>query len=71
MATTPSQKSEAGFIRLRDLTKRIPVSKSTIWLWVQEEKFPAPIKLSERVTAWSVAAVEQWEREKQKPGKAA
>jgi predicted DNA-binding transcriptional regulator AlpA len=54
----------SGFIRLRDLVKRVPVSKSTIWLWVQERKFPAPVKLGARVTAWPVAAVERWEAEK-------
>jgi prophage regulatory protein len=67
LTTTPSAQSGAGFIRLRDLTKRIPVSKSTIWLWVQERKFPAPVKLSERVTAWSVASIEHWEAERQPP----
>lgn len=71
MSNPPSNKADAGFIRLRDLTKRIPVSKSTIWLWVQEQKFPAPVKLSERVTAWSVASVEKWEAEKRQPAKAA
>jgi prophage regulatory protein len=71
VTSIPSQKSDAGFIRLRDLTKRIPVSKSTIWLWVQERKFPAPVKLSERVTAWSVASVETWEAEKRQSAKVA
>lgn len=59
-------RSEVCFLRLRDVTKRIPVSKSTIWLWVQEKKFPAPVKLSERVTAWPLASIEQWEAEKQR-----
>jgi len=71
LKTNPSISPEAGFIRIRDLTKRIPVSKSTIWLWVQERKFPAPVKLSERVTAWPVAAVEKWEAEKRQAAKAA
>lgn len=53
-----------GFIRLQDVLKRIPVGKSTIWNWVQEGKFPPPVKLSDRVTAWPVAAIEQWEAEK-------
>jgi len=53
------------------LTKRIPVSKSTIWLWTHQGKFPAPVKLSERVTAWSVEAVEKWEAEKRQPSKEA
>lgn len=57
-----------GFIRLRDLTLRIPVAKSTIWGWVQKGTFPAPVKLSQGVTAWSVAAIERWEAEKNQSG---
>jgi len=71
LLTINSPRSEPGFIRLRELTKRIPVSKSTIWLWTQQGKFPAPIKLSERVTAWSVASIEKWEAEKHQSPKAA
>jgi prophage regulatory protein len=52
------------------VTKRIPVGKSTIWLWVQQQKFPAPVKLSERVTAWSVSSIERWEAEKRQSTKA-
>ena len=60
ISTRPAQ----GFVRLPDILKRIPVGKSTIWKWVQEGRFPAPVKLSDGVTAWSVTAVEQWEAEK-------
>jgi predicted DNA-binding transcriptional regulator AlpA len=60
---TPSN-SQPGFIRLRDLVKRVPVAKSTVWKWVEDGKFPPPIKLSEGVTAWPIAAVEQWEAER-------
>lgn len=38
----------------------IPVSPATIWRWVREDKFPAPIRLSGRVTAWEVAKVDAW-----------
>lgn len=62
--------TDVSFLRLREVTKRIPVSKSTIWLWVQEKKFPAPVKLSERVTAWPIASIEAWEAEKRQPTKA-
>ena len=60
--------STGGFIRLRALTTRIPVSNSTIWQWVQDGKFPAPVKLSQGVTAWPVAAIDRWEAEKQQSG---
>ena len=32
----------------------IPVSKSTWWLGVKNFRFPQPIKLSKRCTAWRV-----------------
>jgi prophage regulatory protein len=67
----PPNAGSAGYLRLKDLVKRVPVAKSTIWLWVSGGKFPAPVKLSERVTAWPVSAVEQWESEKSQTAKAA
>lgn len=36
----------------------LPVSPSTIWRWVREDKFPKPFKLSESVTVWDAAVVE-------------
>ena len=59
--------SAQGFIRLRDVLKHVPGGKSTIWNWVRQGKFPPPVKLSDRVTAWSVAAVEQWVSERLTP----
>jgi prophage regulatory protein len=37
---------DAGFIRLKDLLKIIPVSKSTIYSWVKQNKFPKPAKIN-------------------------
>jgi prophage regulatory protein len=45
---------EIGFIRLPQLLTLIPFAKSTLWLKVRQGVFPAPVKLSQRVTAWSV-----------------
>jgi prophage regulatory protein len=59
--------NQPGFIRLRELVKRVPVAKSTVWKWVEDGKFPRPVKLSQRVTAWPVASIEQWEAERQAP----
>lgn len=50
-----------GFIRERRLRPAIiPVSHSVLWGWVKQGRFPAPIKLSERVTAWRVSDIQQW-----------
>lgn len=41
-----------GFIRLPQVLEFIPVSKSTWWDGIKTGRFPKPVKLSERVTAW-------------------
>lgn len=45
---------DSGFIRLPQVLSTIPVSKSTWWAGIKLGKYPAGIKLSERVTAWRV-----------------
>lgn len=41
-----------GFVRLPDVLSVFPVSKSTLWAGVKSGRYPAPFKISERVTAW-------------------
>jgi prophage regulatory protein len=43
---------ETGFIRLPEVLRVIPVSKSTWWAGIKTGIFPRPIKLGARVTAW-------------------
>jgi predicted DNA-binding transcriptional regulator AlpA len=38
----------------------IPWSSATLWRKVKARQFPAPVKLSEGVTAWPVEAVRDW-----------
>ena len=40
------------FMRLPQVLEQIPVSKSTWWAGVRKGKFPKPIKLTKRTTAW-------------------
>jgi prophage regulatory protein len=50
-----------GFIRQAQLIPAIiPFSSATLWRMVKAKTFPAPVKLSERVTAWDVSAVREW-----------
>ena len=48
------------FIRLTDLTKRIGISRSSVWGFTKNGTFPAPVKLSPNCTAWVTAEVDQW-----------
>lgn len=45
---------QTGYIRLPAVLKVYPVSKSTWWAGIKAGKYPAGVKLSERVTAWKV-----------------
>ena len=38
----------------------VPVSNATLWRWVKQGKFPAPIKLSDRSTVWKLTEVMSW-----------
>jgi prophage regulatory protein len=48
---------ETGFVRLTSILAPrgpIPVSKSTWWAGVKSGRFPKPVKLTPRTTAWRV-----------------
>lgn len=45
---------ETGFVRLPDVLKVYPVSKSTWWAGVKEGRYPKPVKLGPKITAWRV-----------------
>lgn len=43
-----------GFLRLPDVLRIYPVSRSTWWAGVKSGRFPQAHKLSQRTTAWKV-----------------
>jgi predicted DNA-binding transcriptional regulator AlpA len=43
---------ETGFLRLPDVLSVIPVGKTCWWEGVKSGRFPKPVKLSARCTAW-------------------
>jgi predicted DNA-binding transcriptional regulator AlpA len=38
----------------------LPFSSATLWRLVKAGKFPAPVRLSDRITAWRVEDVRTW-----------
>ncbi|NBB88875.1 MAG: AlpA family phage regulatory protein, partial [Bacteroidetes bacterium] len=64
-----NQLPETGFIRLKHVLKIVPVGKSTWWAGVKDGRYPQPVKLGPRVTAWRVedikAFIEGFNTEKQ------
>lgn len=58
---------ETGFLRQPKVLALVPFSKSTLWRRVQARTFPAPVKLSDRVTVWRVEDIRRWIYEQGKP----
>ncbi len=57
----PQSLPDVGFIRQAQLVPAIvPFSNATLWRKVKDGTFPAPVKLSPRVTAWDVRQVRKW-----------
>lgn len=44
--------TEDSFLRLSQVLERIPISKSAWWQGCKEGRFPKPIKLGPRTSAW-------------------
>jgi prophage regulatory protein len=52
---------QSGLIRSRKNPNGIvPVSAATLWRKVRNGTFPAPVKLSDRITAWRVGDIRAW-----------
>lgn len=43
---------ETGLLRVNQVLRFVPVSRSNWWEGVKTGRYPKPIKLSERVTCW-------------------
>jgi len=52
-----SQIDPAALLRLPQILKLIPVSRSTWWNGVRTGRFPRPVKLSERTTCWRASDI--------------
>ncbi len=48
------------FLRIKDVQELTSLGRSTIWLWVKENKFPKPIKVSPKITVWEEEKVLKW-----------
>ena len=48
---------QEGFVRLKSIIAPIgpiPVGKSTWWAGIRDGRYPKPVKLGPRITAWRV-----------------
>lgn len=55
--------TEQHLLRIKDVVTKTTLSRTTIYRLVADGKFPAPTRLSHRVSVWQSLAVEQWMEE--------
>ena len=51
--------NEKTLLRMKHLTEKLSLSKSTIWLWIRNNEFPKPNKINS-VSVWKKDAIDQW-----------
>ncbi len=55
---TVSPLPSTGFIRLKQVLQFIPVSRSAWYLGIQSGKYPKPVHLGARTSAWRVEDIQ-------------
>ncbi len=48
------------FVRLNEVRARTGLSRSTLYAYVREGLFPAPVAISKRCVAWVEAELDRW-----------
>lgn len=56
--------NNTSLIRVKEVVKITGLAKATIYAKAANKTFPAPIKISDRASAWISEEVEQWVQER-------
>lgn len=57
----PSAKpTRDSLIRLDEVKSRTGLSRSTLYAYMSEGRFPAPVTISERCVAWVESEIDAW-----------
>jgi prophage regulatory protein len=54
-----SNTTKSSLLRLPQVLQRFPVCKSTWWAGVRDGKYPKPVKMKCRCTAWRESDIDQ------------
>lgn len=57
---SPNQLPLTGLKRASEILKYLPFGKTTLWEWSKDGRFPAPIRLNNKITCWRCEDVHMW-----------
>ncbi|MCY3706212.1 MAG: AlpA family transcriptional regulator [Gammaproteobacteria bacterium] len=63
-STDKTTKPKTRLLRISEVEARTGLSRSTIYEWSADGRFPPPVRLGDRVVRWVEAEVEAWLRER-------
>jgi len=55
---------QVRFLRLPEVLARTGLSRSTIYVRLEQGRFPRPVSLGSRAVGWVEAEVDEWMRER-------
>lgn len=57
---TPSATRGDRILRVREVLARISVSRSTLYKWMDEGRFPRHVQLGPRSIGWRESEIDEW-----------
>ncbi|GAF71033.1 unnamed protein product [marine sediment metagenome] len=64
MQETPTEFENPRFLRLNQVVEKTGISRSTVYLYLNQGRFPKPVHVSERLVAWVESEVDAWMQER-------
>lgn len=52
--------NQSQIIKTQELVQLLSISTTTLWRLRKENRFPEPIKLTERLIGWKIETIENW-----------
>jgi prophage regulatory protein len=61
---TSIESGATRFLRLKQVVEKTGLSRSTVYLYLNQGRFPKPVHVSERLVAWVESEVDAWMKER-------
>ncbi|MCY3706184.1 MAG: AlpA family transcriptional regulator [Gammaproteobacteria bacterium] len=60
----PKKQGRVRFLRLPEVLARTGLSRSTVYVRLQQGRFPKPVSLGARAVGWIESEIDEWMRER-------